>query len=121
MAVIEYGKNPVDLTKGIYDYWGTGSPVTALANAANGSLFRQTDATIAALWEKSGGGWARVAVWDMANAFTGVQEFASPNSDIASTGAAIVLRERNRLGYPTDDLWTTHWILLVGADFISAQ
>lgn len=58
MAVVEYQKAAVDTVKGIYDFWGNGSPATTLASAAPGSLYRQLDGGSGSLlWQRTTSAW----------------------------------------------------------------
>lgn len=62
MAVVEYGKTPVDVSKGIFDYWGLGSPATSLVNAVAGSLYRQLDGGSGSMtWQRTTAGWEKLA------------------------------------------------------------
>lgn len=115
MAVVEYGKYPVDLQKGIYDYWGNGSPATPLTNAATGSIFRQLDATNQQLWIKSGAGWENLVTVNVPHSWAGMQTIAAGAGDTAQSyaNATLMLRERNYIGYPTEATYgpriSFHW------------
>jgi hypothetical protein len=55
-------KIPVDIERQVFDYVGTGSPATILANAPAGATYRQIDGGVGSmLWQKTTAGWEALA------------------------------------------------------------
>lgn len=54
-------KIPVDMERQVFDYVGTGSPTTVLANAPAGATYRQIDGGSGSmLWQKTTAGWEAI-------------------------------------------------------------